>query len=144
MAKQYVTYLQTLKNNYGDTWYAQVTPEMIQKNIKRIVKEIGKGSYDYQSCGQDFLQPIFLENLIIGISNELEINTLDYMACGYYYNCFPMTPNMGIRVLYHERVNFIYNTILERLNYVKASGNIGYMADVAGLISSDKKYLDNI
>lgn len=144
MAKNYVTYLQMLKNNFGETWYCLVTPDMIQKNVKRIVKEIGKGSYDYINCGKDFIQPIFLENLIIGITNELEINTLDYMACSYYYSCFPSTPNMGNRVLYHERVNYIYKVILERLNYVKATGNIGYMADVAGLILSDKKILENI
>jgi hypothetical protein len=129
---------------FGEDWAARVTPDAIQRSTKRIVKEIAKGSIDYEQYGQQFMEPKFIENLIIGITNELEINTMDLTACQFYYAHFPSTPNMGNHIQHLSRVYYIYNVVLERVNYVKLSGNIGYMVDIPGLLYSDRKHVESL
>ena len=141
MAK-YNCYIGNMMSQYGEDWAARITPDAIQKSTKRIVKEIAKGSIDYEEYGQQFLNPKFIENLIIGITNELEINTLNLNACRFYYSYFPNIPNMGTHINHLDRVCYIYAVILERLNYVKISENIGYMVDIPGLLYSDRRHLE--
>ncbi len=143
MAK-YNCYIGNMVSQYGEDWTARVTPDAIQRSTKRIVKEIAKGSIDYEEFGQQFLDLKFIENLIIGITNELEINTLNLTACHFYYAYYPCTPNMSNHINHLERVNYIYNVILERLNYVKASENIGYMVDIPGLLYADRRHLESL
>lgn len=142
MAKGYINYIQMMINQYGEDWIVRITPENIQRTTKRLVKEIAKGNINYEEVGRFFLDMKFLENLIIGITNELEINTLNLNACSFYYSYYPSIPNMGAHINHLERVNYIYSVILERLNYVKASGNIGYMIDIPGILFNDRKHLD--
>ena len=137
-------YITMNENRMGQNWINIIQPENIQRSTKRIVKEIAKGQVDYEKQGMYFQDMKFLENLIIGISNELEINTLNYSACMFYYQYYPMTPNMGPHINHLERVIYIYNTILERLQYVKATRNIGYMVDIQGLLFNDKKHIENL
>ena len=143
MAK-YNCYISNMLSQFGEDWIARVTPEAIQRSTKRIVKEITKGSIDYEAYGQQFMNPKFIENLIIGISNELEINNMNLAACRLYYSYYPSTPNMGNHINHLDRVCYAYSTILERLNYVKVSGNIGYMVDIPGLLYSDRKHIESL
>ena len=144
MAKGYICYIQSMLNQYGEDWIVRVAPENIQRMTKRIVKEIAKGSIDYEAVGRYMLDSKFLENLIIGISNELEINTLNLNACRFYYSYFPSTQNMGVHINHLERVNYIYMVILERLNFLKGTGNLGVMVDIPGLLFSDRKHFDTL
>lgn len=139
---RYVCYIANMMNQFGEDWTVRLTPDAIQKSTKRIVKEIAKGLIDYEEYGKQFMNLKFIENLIIGITNELEINTLNLNACRFYYSYYPQTPNMGAHIMHLDRVNYIYLTILERLNYVKTTGNIGYMVDIQGLLYSDRKHLE--
>ena len=143
MAK-YNCYIGNMVAQFGEDWAARVTPDAIQRSTKRIVKEIAKGSIDYEQYGQQFMEPKFIENLIIGITNELEINTMDLAACQFYYAHFPSTPNMGNHIQHLSRVNYAYHVILERINYVKYSGNIGFMVDVPGLLYTDRKHIESL
>ncbi|MBR6289472.1 MAG: hypothetical protein IKR19_09055 [Acholeplasmatales bacterium] len=144
MANKYNCYIGNMVSQFGDDWAARVTPDAIQRSTKRIVKEIAKGSIDYEEYGQQFMEPKFIENLIIGITNELEINTMDLTACQFYYAHFPSVPNMGNHIQHLARVCYVYNVILERLNYVKITGNIGYMVDIPGLVFSDRKHIESL
>ena len=144
MAKRKPCYIENMIQRFGDNLTALITPDSIQKSTKRIVKEIAKGNVPYGEVGNYFLDNKFLENLIIGINNELEINTLNYQACCYYYQVFPQTPNMGTHILHLERVLFIYGLIAERLQWIKQTGNIGYMVDVNAMLFNDRKHVDLI
>lgn len=143
MAK-YNCYISNMMSQYGEDWTARITPDAIQRSTKRIVKEIAKGSIDWEEYGQQFLDPKFIENLIIGITNELEINTLNLNACQFHYQYFPYIPNMSNHINHLARVNYIYSVILERLNYVKVSENIGYMVDIPGLLYADRRHLESL
>lgn len=140
----YTNYIQMNENRFGENWVNLVQPENIQKSTVRIVKEIAKGQVDYEKHGKYFLEMKFMENLIIGISNELEINTLNYNACVFYYQYYPQIQNMAPHINHLERVIYIYNTIIERLMYVKQSGNIGYMVDINGLLFNERKHIDTL
>ena len=138
-------YLQMVtKNGEDENWSVLQTPENIQRSSKRIIKEIAKGLYDYEKQGKFFLDMKFLENLIIGLTNELEINTLNLNACRFYYQYYPQIPNLGPHILHLEALVRLFSLVIERLNYVKMTGNIGYMVDLPGLMYTDRKHLDII
>ena len=136
------TYIQQQVDRYGDEWIIALRPEDIQRSTKRIVKDMVRGLVNYETQGKYFLDSKFLENLIIGVSNELEINTLNYNACNFYYQYFPNTPNIQPHIYHLERLCFIYNTILSRLNYVKMYYNVGYLTDIAALLYNDRNNLN--
>ena len=69
------SYIQMMMNQNGDEWILALRPEDIQRSTRRIVKDMVRGTIDYQTQGKFFLDPKFMENLIIGVSNELEINS---------------------------------------------------------------------
>ena len=142
MANNKTNYLQMMVKNYGESWSVTQTPENIQRSSRRIIKEIAKGMYDYEKQGQLFLEPKFLENLIIGLTNELEINTLNLFSCQFCYQYYPQIPNLGSHVLHLQAIDRMYKLVIERLNYVKMTGNIGYMVDLPGLMYNDRKHLD--
>lgn len=131
MAKQQNSYIQMMYNQYGEEWVQSVKPEDIQRSCRRIVKDMVKGTINYEQLGRFFFDPKFMENLIIGVSNELEINTLNYNSCSFYYMHFPQTPNLGTHIQHLEKVCNIYNTIFDRLQFTKAYGNIGFLYDIS-------------
>lgn len=136
------SYVQMMYNQNGEEWISALRPEDIQRSTKRIVKDMVRGSIDYQVFGKFFLDPKFLENLIIGVSNELEINTLNYNACKFYCGYYPQTPNILPHIYHLERSCYIYNTVLERLNLVKMYGNVGYLTDISALLYNDRNNLN--
>lgn len=136
------SYIQMMVNQNGDEWILALRPEDIQRSTKRIVKDMVRGIVDYQEHGKFFLDPKFMENLIIGVSNELEINTLNYNACKFYYQYFPQTPNIQPHIYHLERTCYIYTIVLSRLNAVKMSGNVGYLTDISALLFNDRNNLN--
>ena len=152
MAKQ--SYIEQMISIYGDNWITGVNPEGIQKMAKRVFKEMIKGQIDYEKHGQYFLDPKFLDNLIIAASNELEINNLLMNALSYYRDGLSSNPDMkaiaylaangpiiNSELLHLQALGYIYSTILDRLNWVKVEQNIGYFSDVSGLLFSVKNHL---
>ena len=136
------TYIQQQIDRYSDEWIVALRPEDIQRATKRIVKDMVRGLINYELHGKFFLDSKFLENLIIGVSNELESNSLNYNACNFYYQYYPNTPNIQPHIYRLGRLCYIYNTILERLNYVKMSGNVGYLTDISALLYNDRNNLN--
>ena len=141
---QPTSFIQQMINQRGQDWIVTMTPENIQKNAKRIVRDIARGFIDYDKCGYIFLDPKFTENLIIAIRNELEINTLNYNACTLYYQYYPATPNITVHIAHLEAVCRIYYTILQKLVIVKMTNNVGNLVDIPGLLFSDRNHLANL
>lgn len=142
MGKPLFNYLKQMEDQRGEAWIVSLKPEEIQQNAKRITKDMVKGAIDYNRYGYAFLDSKFLENLFIGVSNELEINTLYYNASVYYQQAFPTYPNISAAIAHLEKILYIYNTIYERLNCVRATGNIGYLADIAPLLYNERNHLN--
>jgi hypothetical protein len=137
-----VSYIQMIANQRGENWLVTLRPEDIQNSTRRIVKDMARGFIDYEKYGYAFQDSKFLENLFIGVSNELEINTLNYRSCQFYYQYYPQTPNMGPHIYHLERVIYAYTIVRERLNMVRQTGNIGYLTDISGMLFNDRNHLN--
>ena len=137
-----MSYIASMVQRQGEDWILMASPDNIQQSGKRILKDMVRGIVDYESHGKYFLDQKFMENLIISISNELEINTLNENACKFYYQYYPQTPNLGTHIYHLERLGYIYNTVLQKLHYVKTTGNIGYLTDISGLLFNDRNHLN--
>ena len=133
MAKN--SYIQMMVAQRGPEWITTIRPEEIQNSTKRIVKDMAKGNIEYEKYGSIFLDPKFLENLLIGVSTELESNTFNYSGCQMLYATFPGTPNLAQHVNHLDRLVYIYTTIKNKLEMVKISGNKNYINN-----NNDKLY----
>ena len=142
MAKVPYSYIKQMEDQRGENWIISLRPEEIQNSSKRIVKDMVKGAINYDTMGYAFQDPKFLENLFLGVSNELEINTLYYNACLLYQQNYPVYPNISNIIAHLEKVLNIYNNIYARLNMVRGTGNIGYLVDISAMLYNDRFHLN--
>lgn len=142
MAKNNNSYISQMVAQRGTDWITTVRPDDIQNSTKRIVKDMVRGSIEYDKYGSVFLDPKFLENLLIGVYNELESNTFNYNGCYMLYNSNPQIPNLAQHINHLDRLLYIYNTIKMRLEYVKTTGNVGYLTDISGMLFKDYNHLN--
>lgn len=124
-----------------DNWIVALKPEDIQRSGKRIFKEMVRGYIDYEKHGKYYLDPKFLDNLIIAATNELEINSLYYRAVSFYWQYYPQDPLVSSQIAHLEALCFIYSTILAKLQQVKVSMDIGYLADISVQLYSYRNHL---
>lgn len=134
-------YFTTMISQRGEDWLLSVRPDEIQNATKRIIKDMAKGTIDYEKVGKTFLDPKFLENLLIGVSNELESNTFNYNGCNLLYQQNPGIPNLPQHIYHLSRLLFIYGTVYNRLLAVKQNWDIGYLADLSGLLYNDRNHI---
>ena len=140
MAKN--NYIKMMVNQYGEGWIVSLKPEDIQRAGKRLVKELVKGDIDFQEYGNYFLDLKFLDNFIISCQNELEAYNLYYQAVSFYKQYYPQIPNIGIQQSHLQILCNIYSTILQKLQIVKSTGNIGYLADTSALLYQYRNHLN--
>lgn len=134
-------YFKQMQDRYGENFISLITPEQIQTGAKRIVKELIKADFDLEKVGNYFLDLKFLDNMIIAISNELETTSLYYNAVSFYKNYYPDYPNIGIQQSHLFILCQIYSTVLGKLQSVKNTGNIGYLADTSALLYNYRNHL---
>lgn len=142
MAKIPYSYIKQMEDQRGENWIISLRPEEIQGSSKRIVKDMVKGAIDYDTMGYAFRDSKFLENLFIGVSNELQVNTLYYNACYEYQIKYPTYPNITQTIGHLQKLLNIYGTVYNRLNMVRETGNIGYLVDIAALLYNDRFHLN--
>lgn len=133
-------YFSQMKSQRGDDWLSTLSNENILGATKRIVRDMIRGSIQYEKDGAVFLDPRFMENFLIGIREQLKINKMNYTGCSFYYQYNPSVPDMGghLTVLWCNVK--IYEVILERLEYVKASRDISCLIDIPGILYQEKNY----
>lgn len=119
---------------YGSDWIVCLRPEDIQRSAKRIAKELVKGDFDLQNEGNYFLNPKFLDNLIIAYKNELETQSLYLTALSFYRQYYPATNNISGAINHVDVLCRVYSTLLQKLNAVKYNGNIGPLVDISALL----------
>lgn len=138
-----MNYIQRMVQQYGENWIVALNPEDIQRSGKRFIfKEMVKGQINYEVQGKYFLDAKLLDNLIISCRNELEINTLYYNAVNMYRNYYPATPNIVVQENHLASLCYIYNIIMEKLQMVKNTSNIGYLADTSALLYAYRNHLE--
>ena len=125
----------------GEDFIALTPPEQIQGQAKRIVKELVKGDIELEKFGQYFLDLKFLDNLIIGIKNELDEQSLYSVAVSEYRINHPDIPNIGYRENHLQVLCYIYSVVLAKLQAIKCDRNIGYLSDTSALLYNYRSHL---
>jgi len=130
--QQDISYFGAMRKKFQDdniVWYLK--PEQIQKAAKdRIFREMVSGAINYSENGKYFQDSKFLENLIIAAQNELTNNIIIRDALRMYTCMYPGYMDAGKLVARYENLSLIMNIILNKLNEVKFTGNIGVLTDI--------------
>ena len=138
-----ISYFGAMRKKFQDdniVWYLK--PEQIQKAAKdRIFREMVSGAINYSENGKYFQDSKFLENLIIAAQNELTNNIIIRDALRMYTCMFPGYMDAGKLVARYENLTYIMNIILNKLNEVKFTGNIGVLTDIQRTIGHYKNLL---
>lgn len=135
-------YITNMIRQYGENWIVALRPDDIQRSGKRIFKEMVRGQFDYETVGQYFLDLKFLDNLINAASYELEVNSLYLNAVSFYGQYYPATQDISFHINHLQVLCKIYAIILQRLNLVKETGNIGYLHDIPAYLFAYKNHLN--
>lgn len=135
-------YITNMVKQYGENWIVALKPEDIQKSGKRIFKEMVKGNFNYEEVGNYFLDAKFLDNLIIACSNELQVNTLYFTALQFYMQYYPNIQDGQAELSHLQSLCYIYSVILNKLNSVKQTHNIGWLADTSAILFSYRNHLN--
>ena len=108
-------YIDNMVKQYGEDWVSLMKPEDIQRSTKRLVRDMVKGNVDYEKHGKYFFDPKFLENVLISVTNELEISSLHYNALVFYKSYYPQIPQIGLYISNDYALMTVYNTIYNKL-----------------------------
>lgn len=135
-------YIESMVKTFGDDWIVAMSPETLQRQGRRIAKDMVRGSINYEVYGKYFLDAKFLENLIIACSNEYEVVSLHYNAMIMYQQYYPFIPNIMAVINHDWCESYIFGTIIQRLNNLKYSGNLGELYDIAGVLAAYKNHLN--
>ena len=139
MAKR--SYIDNMVRQYGDNWIVAIKSDTIQKSAKKIVRDMVLGNIDYEKHGQYFLDSKFMENLLIACNNEYEEAYLHYNALVFYFQCYPSIPNAGSLITHDHTLMFIYSTIINKLNNIRLTNNIGELYDVSAILFQYRNHL---
>ena len=135
-------YFTTMIKKYNrNDFIIALKPKQIQRSAKeRIFREMVKGQIDYAQLVSYYLDSKFLENLIIAADNELKNNIACESALSFYDLNFP-----GQSIIIHNKTKFsnlriVFETILQRLDYLKMTGEIGCLTDIH-IVLANFKYI---
>ena len=126
MAKK-MNYFETNIQRFGEDFLDFKKAEEIQRDCKFIFKDMVYGNIDYEKHGMYFMEPRFLEQLIIKSEIDSQKHNLKYMAL---YEFSIKYNNMEASQLAAIEANMFYimNTIHEQLLLVKYNNyNISYL-----------------
>lgn len=128
--------------NGDQDFVLKITPEQIQRSAKqRIFREMVKGEIDYTKYGQFFINPKFLENLIIAAQDELTNKTVISNALRFYDLSFPGSIDVIHNCNLYQNLAVIYNVLYSKLNSLKFCGDIGILIDIQYILKDYKKYM---
>lgn len=143
MAKKENNYFSfNIKKWEREDFLVQMKPETIQRDAKnRIFREMIQGKIDYEKYSNYFLDPKFLENLLIVADNELMNNSTVYNALDFYDKCYP-----GIMEVVSNKTRYagfvhVYSVLCDRLNILKLTGDIGCLIDIQYILANYRNIL---
>ena len=142
MSKNNRSYIDNMVKQFGDDWLVTVNPDNIQRSAKRIVRDMVKNSIDYEVHGKYFLDSKFMENLIIACTNELQEASLHYNALVFYQQYYPQIPTIGNLISHDYCLISIYSTVLNKLNLVRMTDNVGELYDLGATLFQYRNHLN--
>lgn len=110
---------------------------------RRIFREMVNGEIDYSMYGKYFMNSSFLENLLIPAKEELNNNAVIRDALINYDLCFPGTI-AGILKGKYVGLAHVYTVLVDKLECVKISGNIGFLVDISAVLANYRNLMNNV
>ena len=137
-------YFSTMIHRYNgdEDFIAKIKPEQIQKSAKeRIFREMVQGKIDYTVYGKYFLEPKFLENLIIAANDELLNKSVILKTLQFYDMNFPGDQLVVYNLTTHAGLVCVYQLLYNRLTILKSTGDIGCMVDIVHQLKDFKNII---
>jgi len=130
------------KYNGNQDFITYQKPEQIQQSAKtRIFREIVKGQIDFAQYGQYFLNPKFMENVIIAANDCLVEYSTIYQALEFYdYNMPGSMDVLRLKTKYGFLIQ-IFQVLLNKFGEVKITSNIGILTDIKYILKDHAKYI---
>ena len=126
MAKK-MNYFQTNIQRFGEDFLDFKKAEEIQRDCKFIFKDMVFGNIDYEKYGMYFMEPRFLEQLIIKSEIDAKKHNLKYIALHEFSIRYNNTDAAQLAAI-EANMFHIMNTINEQLLLVKYNNyNISYL-----------------
>ena len=126
----------------SDDFIMALKPEQIQRSAKeRLFREMVLGQIDYTEFGKYFLFSLFLSNLIIAADNELTNNTVVSQALELFDLTYPGRVEVIRNRARYQNLCIMYNVLLDRLNTVQLTGNVGALTDIQYVLNGIKPFI---
>ena len=126
MAKK-MNYFKTNIQRFGEDFLDFKKAEEIQRDCKVIFNDMVFGNIDYEKYGMYFMEPRFLEQLIIKSEIDAKKHNLKYMALHEFSIRYNNTDAAQLAAI-EANMFHIMNTINEQLLLVKYNNyNISYL-----------------
>lgn len=143
MAKNNGNYFTSQINKYqSQDFIPLISPEEIQRDSKRICRELIKGKIDIGKFGKYFQDSKFVDNLIIGVQSDYNFNITNLAALRFYDGNFPGSQQVIYNIYTCNILSFCYSTILVRLQMLKSSiyENVGVLTDIPIILKNYKNF----
>ena len=135
-------YFETNIQRFGDDFLDCKKVEEIQRDSKFIFRDMVYGNINYEKHGIYFMDPRFLEQLIIVSSIEAKKHDIKFRALAEFDTRYP-GDQMASQLVYIENgMRIIMETLYNYLNMVKKDNyNIAYLTQIPAILISYKKIL---
>ena len=133
MAKNNNNYFTSQANKFQTEEFVNLmAPEEIQRDAKRICRELIKGKIDIGKYGKYFQDAKFVDNILIGTQYEYNFNSTNLQALKFYDSQYPGFQQIIYNIYVSNILSYCYGLIMERLQYLKSSmyENIGVLTDI--------------
>lgn len=146
MGNKYTNWFDVQRQKYAayeqDSWIRLLDPVVIQRDAKkRIFREIVQGRIDYAEDGIKFTEQTFLANLMKAAEDEINEKSciLNDLILSAMINGGSVTRSNLISK--YTALTRIYNSIYSCLSIVKATGNIGPLAQLQYKLTNEARMM---
>ena len=135
-------YFETNIQRFGVDFLDYKKVEEIQRDSKFIFRDIVFGNINYEKYGIYFMDPRFLEQLIIVSSIESKKHDIKFRALAEFDNKYPGDQITSQLVCIENGMKVIMETLYNYLSMVKKDNyNIAYLTNIPAILISYKKIL---
>ena len=144
MAKTAGNYFTSMISRFGTTdIMSELDADTIQRDAKRVFREMIKGRIDLGKYGVYFQDPKFTDNLLVACETEYNYNYANSVALTFYDNTYPGDRQINYNKYVANVLCTCYGAILTRLQALKASmyTNIGVLTDIPIILRDYKDFV---
>lgn len=135
-------FISTERRYQTNNFVVYLKPEQIQRSAKeRLFKEMLRGQIDYSIYGRYFLDPKFLENVLIAAQDELNNNAVILESLRFYDLNYPGISDVVKLIGRHTSLVQIFSVLCGKLESIRVTGDIGVLVDTAYILKPYRNIL---